>query len=417
MIKQFNASTSLLERTLRVMPLGANCFSKSHLTFPRGISPLYARSATGCRLTDVDGNEFIDFDMSLTSKILGYGDPDVQQAVREVDDASYSLPSSLPTEVAEMIKDMVPCAEMVRFGKNGSDVTTAAVRLARAYTGRTMVAQCGYHGWQDWSNGVSGRNLGVPNETKNLTKTFKYNDVESLERVLEANPGQFALVIMEPMNRVLPAYCFLDKCRDAAHRHGALFCLDEVITGFRYGLQGAAGLFDVKPDLTTFGKCVANGYPLSVLAGRADVMSLLPKIHWSTTFADENTSMAAAKATLKKLKDQNVPVRIYATGQYLVDGVDSLISKYDLFATITGHPTWSFLEFGTHKQKVLWQQEIYQRGIFTLGQHAISYAHTKEDVDELLRVYDEVFEILAEATGDEDAYLRTKVEEPTMKIR
>ena len=370
----YRESERLLERALKVIPNGTQTFSKSRTCYPAGVSPFYAEAAKGSFLWDADGNEFIDFTSALTAVLLGYSDPDVASAVSEyflIGDPIYTLPYRLEIEVAEMLVDMVPCAEMVRFGKNGSDATTGAVRLARAHTGRDHVAMCGYHGWHDWSNGMSGRNLGVPQAVKDLTHVFEYNNIESLQRLFKDRPGQYACVIMEPMNSQWPQDDFLKEVKDLAHANGALFILDEVITGFRFAVGGAQQLFDVTPDLATFGKAIANGYPLSALVGREEIMQTLNNVHFSFTNAGECLSLAAAKATLTKIKEENVPAYLKKLGVSIPGG---------------GHPAWRHLNIFN---KTLFMQEMHKRGILCLGTVNLNYSHTKEDVDKLIQALNE----------------------------
>ena len=368
---------------------------------------------------DVDDNEYIDFGSALTPITLGYQYPAVDDAVREQMESGviFGLPHELEVRVSEMLYDMVPCAEMVRFGKNGSDATTGAIRLARAYTGRDHVVTWGYHGWHDWSIGITGRNRGVPQAVKDLTHTFEYNDLASLEAVFKRYPNQIACVIMEPANSVLPEPGFLAGVRDICHRNMALFILDEVITGFRYGNGGASEYFRVIPDIATFGKGIANGYPLSAICGRREVMQTLSDVHYSYTYAGECLSLAAAEASLQVLLDEPVCDHLAWLGKYLVGGVEGAIAKSGADVRITGHPSWTFLHFASAAQLTLWKQEIFQRGILSLGQHSISYSHTLADVDRLREVYGEVFPILAEYRGREQEVLRCEVPKPLFKVR
>ncbi|HUE19460.1 MAG TPA: aminotransferase class III-fold pyridoxal phosphate-dependent enzyme, partial [Stellaceae bacterium] len=277
MSERYKKSEELLQRALRVIPLGSQTFSKSFTQYPLGVSPYFIQRGKGGHVWDVDGNEYVDFVNGLCAVTLGYDDADVTRAVKAQleDGVIFTLPHPLEMQVAEAIVDMVPCAEMVRFGKNGSDVTAAAVRLARAFTGRDHVAVCGYHGWQDWYIGSTARNRGVPEAVRRLTHGFTYNDLESLKRVLTEHSGDVAAVILEPMNSQAPKDGFLEGVKELAHRHGALLVFDEVITGFRFANGGAQEFFGVTPDLACFGKGVANGYPVSAIAGRADIMKLM----------------------------------------------------------------------------------------------------------------------------------------------
>jgi glutamate-1-semialdehyde 2,1-aminomutase len=337
------------------------------------------------------------------------------------------LPHELEIKVAEKIVEMVPCAEMVRFGKNGSDVTSGAIRLARAYTKRDHVAVCGYHGWQDWYIGSTSRNLGVPKSTIDLTHTFIYNDLDTLYNVFKQYPEQIAAVIMEPMNVNEPKAGFLEEVRDLTHRNGAVFIFDETITGFRFANGGAQEYFNVVPDLATFGKGLANGYPLSAIAGKAEIMKLMEEIFFSFTFGGETLSLAAAYATLTKLQREPVIERIWLQGKKIVDRVNFLINQYGLneVLSITGKDCWSFLMFndtGTYSQwelKTLFLQEMFLRGILTLGTHNMSYAHSDKDIDKLSQAYKEVFAIISETLSKGDLKGRLKAEPlvPLFKVR
>lgn len=289
MSQRYQQSEALLERALRTIPLGSQTFSKSRTQYPFGVSPYFIERGRGSHVWDVDGNEYVDMISGLCALTLGYCDPDVDAAVKAQleDGIIFSLPHRLEMEVAEQLVSMVPCAEMVRFGKNGSDATAGAVRVARAFTGRDHVAVCGYHGWQDWYIGTTARNRGVPQATRDLSHTWAYNNIESLDAIFKAHPGQVAAVILEPMNVVEPAPGFLQAVKELTHKHGALLVFDETITGFRYANGGAQQLFGVTPDLATFGKGLANGYPVSAVAGRADVMQLMEEIFFSFTFGGE----------------------------------------------------------------------------------------------------------------------------------
>lgn len=428
-MRTFTASEQFLERAERVIPLGSQTFSKSRTQYPFGASPYFIQKAHGSRCWDLDGNEYIDFVNSLASVTLGYNDPDVTAAVRQQLESGviFSLPHPLETEVAELICDMVPCAERVRFGKNGSDATSGAIRLARAYTGRDRVAVCGYHGWQDWYIGSTARHRGVPQVTRDLTHSFAYNDPDSLKVLLEAHPGQFAAVILEPMNVTEPAPGFLEGVKDLTHAHGALLVFDETITGFRYANGGAQALFGVTPDLATFGKGLANGYPVSAVAGRADVMKLMEEIFFSFTFGGETLSLAAAKATLTKLREQPVAATLAARGRQVMDGVQRIIDGSglgDVFAS-SGHPSWNFLIMQdargatSFEIKTLWLQEIMERGILSVGTHNMSYAHSEADVERLLAAYAEVLPLVGRAldAGTLHQQLRCKPLEPLFKLR
>jgi len=429
MSARYRRSEELLARAERSIPLGTQTFSKSRTQFPLGVSPFYAARAEGSRLWDADGNEYIDFINSLASVTLGYNDPDVTSAVRAQLEQGviFSLPAELEIQVAEQLIDMVPCAERVRFGKNGSDATAGAIRVARAFTGRERVAVCGYHGWQDWYIGSTARNKGVPAATRALTHRFTYNELESLDRLFQGHPGEFAAVILEPMNVVEPDSDFLSGVAEVTRRHGALLVFDEIITGFRFANGGAQELFGVTPELTTLGKGIANGYPLSAVVGRADVMAQMEEIFFSFTMGGETLSLAAASASLAKLKREPVVATLRRTGEAILAGTRERIARHGIggFARTSGHPSWTFLHFSDTSNcsqweiKSLFMQEVLSRGILSLGTHNISYAHSAADVARLMQVYDEVFPILREAVEDGamKQLLRCKPLEPLFRVR
>lgn len=428
-MRSFEKSQDFLKRAERVIPLGSQTFSKSRTQYPLGVSPYFIERGKGSHVWDMDGNEYVDFIMSLASITLGYGDADVSNAVAEQlqDGVIFSLPHRLETEVAELICEMVPCAQMVRFGKNGSDATAGAVRLARAYTNREHIAQCGYHGWQDWYIGTTARNRGVPVSTRELTHPFPYNDLAALEALFAKHPDQIAAVIMEPVGATAPAAGYLQAVKELAHRHGALLVFDETITGFRLANGGAQQWFGVTPDLATFGKGMANGYPVSAIAGRADVMKLMEEIFFSFTFGGEALSLAAAKATLQKLKREPVVARLTQHGETIQAGLKLIVAdnKLDDVFSISGHPTWSFLNIKDARGstvfdiKTLLMQEQHQRGILCLGAHNLSYSHSDADIQQLLGMYRDVLPLIGKAldSGNLRQYLRCDPLVPLFKVR
>lgn len=428
-LKRYVLSQQMLERALKTIPLGSQTFSKSKTQYPYGVSPFFIKKGQGSHVWDVDGNEYIDFVNALAAITLGYNDPDVTNAVKaQLEEGTiFSLPNEIEIEVAEKIIEMVPCAEMVRFGKNGSDATSGAIRLARAYTKRDHVAVCGYHGWQDWYIGATSRNLGVPQSTRDLTHVFTYNDIDSLNKIFMEYHSQVAAVIMEPMNNTEPKDGFLERVRDLTHKNKAVFIFDEIITGFRFANGGAQEYFGVTPDLATFGKGLANGYPVSAIAGRAEIMRLMKEIFFSFTFGGETLSLAAAFAALTKIQREPVVQTLWSQGKKVADGIRTLIDKRGLgkILFIDGKDCWSFIQFkdtdiySQWELKTLFLQEVFARGILTLGTHNMSYAHSDKDIESLLNVYDKVFMILHDVISRRSLKecLRAEPLVPLFKIR
>ncbi|MEM1021132.1 MAG: aminotransferase class III-fold pyridoxal phosphate-dependent enzyme [Pseudomonadota bacterium] len=403
-LRQFDTSRRLLDQALKTIPLGSQTFSKSHLQMPPEIAPQFLERGAGATVWDADGRPYTDFVNGLLSNLLGYQDPDVDKAIADQlsNGISFSMPHRLEMMVAEQMVDMIPCAEMVRFGKNGSDATAGAIRLARAYTGREDVAVCGYHGWQDWYIGSTARHRGVPEATRALTHSFAYNDLASLEALFET---PLAAVILEPMNVAWPAPGFLEGVRALCDKHGALMIFDETITGFRFAAGGAQDLFGVTPDLATFGKGLANGMPLSAVVGRKDVMQLMEEIFFSFTMGGETLSLAAAHAVLTKIQTRPVLRYIHALGQQLMDG---LTAQYEALGNpdwleICGHPSWSFALISGPDMwplKTLYIQEMVARGFLTLGSQNMCFAHSEQDVDGFLAAFADVTEMTADALAN-----------------
>ena len=426
---RYSASEAMLTRARKVIPLGSQTFSKSITQYPLGVSPYFAERAKGSKLWDADGNEYVDFINALASVTLGYGDPDVTEAVEAQlkDGTIFSLSHRLEAEVAELICAVVPSAEMVRFGKNGSDATTGAIRVARAATGRDHVLMCGYHGWQDWSIGTTARNKGIPAATRALTHTFPYNDLPAFEAKLAELSGQVAAVILEPMNVAEPQPGYLQGLKDRTHAAGAVLVFDETITGFRFAAGGAQEKFGVTPDLTTLGKGIANGYPLAAVCGRRELMMEMEEIFFSFTMGGEALSLAAGKAAISKLMREPVIDTLRGQGTKVANGTAERVARHGLasFAQVCGDPTWSFLILGdaptatAFELKTLFMQEMLARGILTLGTHNMSYAHSDADIAKLMTAYDEVFPMLTDAAtnGALKQLLKCEPLVPLFKVR
>lgn len=429
MSTRYQNSEEALRRALNVIPLGAQTFSKSLTAFPHGVSPYFVAKAKGAYLWDVDGNRYLDFINGLLAVTLGYDYEPVSNAVcaQIRTGVSFSLSHPLEAQVAEKLVALVPSAEKVRFGKNGSDATSAAIRLARAYTGREHIAVCGYHGWQDWYIGSTTRSLGVPKCVQELTHRFVYNDIQSLINLFDQHPNGIAAVIMEPMNVEYPRTGFLEDIRALCTKHGTLLVFDETITGCRFAKGGAQEYFGITPDLSCFGKGLANGFPLSAIVGRKDVMDLMEKIFFSGTFSGETASLAAANTVLETIMNEPVIERIGEVGRFLIEGVDDLIRNNHLseLFSISGHPSWTFLTFkagfgySPFELRTLYLQEIFKRGVLSLGTHNVSYAHTKEDVDQILAVYSDVLPLIGQHAqkGTVVQALECDVLEPLFKVR
>ena len=389
--RRFDRSNQLFSRALEVVPLASQTFSKSHQQWVKGASPLFIERGRGCHVWDVDGNSYIDYVLGLMPIVLGYLDPDVDNAIREQLEKGivFSLASPLEMEVAERLKSHIPCAEMARFGKNGSDATTAAIRIARAHTGRDKVLLCGYHGWHDWSIGTTTRDLGVPAAVKALSSTIAFNDADTLEAALQADPDGIAAVILEPAGAAAPAPGFLQRVRELTESFGVVLVFDEIVTGFRMSLGGAQAYYGVTPDLACFGKAMANGMPLAAIVGRAHLMRLMEEVFISTTFGGEALSLAAAGVTIDKIVRENVPARLWARGERLRDGFNLLAGKAGLGGVMAfgGDGWWPRVQWKSQPVPgpllvSLARQEFVANGLLLGGSFNLCLAHDEDRVEQ-----------------------------------
>src|SRR3989344_2582540 len=405
-MKKFTKNNEFFKEVKEIIPLASQTFSKSYMQYVKGIAPLFIEKAKGAYVWDIDGNKYIDMINGLLPIILGYNYPATDKAIiaQLKKGITFSLPSPLEAELARLLIKHIPCAEMVRFGKNGSDATSGAIRVARAVTKRDYVAVCGYHGWHDWYIGSTTRDLGVPASTKEMTKKFEYNNIKSLEDLFQKYPNKFAAVIMEPENYETPQAGFLEKVKELTHKNGALLVFDEVITGFRWDLGGAQKYYGVTPDLASFGKSMANGMPISALVGKKKYMEKVEDIFYSFTSGGENLSIAAAIATIKEIGKKNVLDYIWKLGKKLQDGTNALAEKHGLgeIVHVIGKPCWQIVKIkGNEKYsdmeiKTYIQQEILEQGVLWYGSHNMSFAHKESDIKKLLSVYDKVFKKTAD---------------------
>ena len=421
-------SERLLELAESVIPLGSQTFSKSRTQYPVGVSPFFASKSSGSYLWDVDGNKYVDLVASLAAVTLGYGDPDINRAVKRQlkKGVSLSLSSKLETIVAEKIINLVPSAEMVRFAKNGSDATSAAVRIARYFTRRDHIISIGYHGWHDWYIGSTTRSMGVPSAVQALTLSARYNDLSHVENLFDKVKGDVAAVILEPMNSVDPTPGYLESLKSFCSSNNILLIFDEVITGFRFAKGGAQELFGVTPDLSCFGKGIANGFPISVIAGKREIMEGFKDVFFSGTFGGELLSLTAANVFLDKVSEDRVIPELYRIGNAIQQGLMSEIShnKYE-FVNLSGNPTWTFLNWTLNSDalqnqvKTYFLQEMFRRGILVLSTNNITTTLSQKDISKILTAYAEVFGAISQALESDslDALLECQPIVPLFKVR
>lgn len=413
---EITRSKAWAARAEGLIPAGTQTLAKGPGQYVRGVAPQYLARGKGCHVWDVDGNEYIDYQMGIGPLVLGYADEAVDAAIRAQleDGITFSLVHPLEIEVAELVRELVPGAESVRYSKTGCDATTAAVRLARAWTGRDRVLCCGYHGWHDWYIAVTDRNAGIPRAAAELTSTFGYNDVAS---VLDAIDDQTACVILEPVTFEEPRDGFLSELRRICDQVGALLVFDEMWTGFRLALGGAQERFAVRADLACFSKAIANGMPISVLTGRRDVMALLDKqVFFFTTFGGEALSLAAARATMGELRARRVPQQLERQGDKLKAGYNALAAELGLdYTRCIGYGCRSMVTFDAKagdplEMKSLAQQELIRCGVLWGGFHNLSFSHSDADVEHTLGAWREALVVLRDAVHARDVRGRLRGE-------
>lgn len=401
--RNYIRSQIALQKAEAIIPLGAQTFSKSRLQFPQP-SPLFVTHGQGATVWDVDGNEYIDLVSALLPNVLGYRDPDVDSAVRRQlsSGISFSLATELEASLAERLVRLIPCAEAVRFGKNGSDATSAAVRLARAFTGRSHVISHGYHGWHDWSVARTPRNKGVPDSCDRLAWSLPAGDCSYFETSLK--DMKYAACIIEPEGWTAKQ---LRDLRDLCTKHGVVLIFDEVITGFRWSMGGAQAIYDVTPDLACFGKAMANGMPLSAVVGRKDIMKLMvppDNIFYSGTFFGETLSLAASIATIDKMERVGAIQKLWDDGYTLNAGAVALVHKYGLDDEIkfSGSAPLIRLTFKSDKVKTLFIREMTAAGVLIIASHNVCYALTENDIKRVLKAYDYALGIIRDTLSKGD---------------
>ncbi len=420
MNKKFPVSEQLWARAKELIPAGTQTLSKGPDQFVQGVTPKFLLRGKGSHVWDVDGNEYIDYPMALGPILLGYDYPSVSEAVIEQvrTGTTFTLMHPLEVEVAELITELVPSAEMVRYGKNGADVTSAAIKVARAYTGRDSIAYCGYHGSQDWYAVTTPRNKGIPKLFASFMHPFEYNNIESLEAIFAEQQGKIGAVIMEvpgvdPVLNPKTGKNFLQEVCDVAHANGAIFILDEIVTGFRYSIGGAQKLFDVTPDLTCLGKGMGNGFPISALAGSKEVMGELNEVFFSMTFSGDTLGLAATKATLTELIERPVVEYLWKTGERLHAGIRKAAEAACVDLRISGNGPRAGIavlnENGAEDLllKSIFMAETVKRGVLFGGPVFISYSHTESDIDRTIEVSGEAIGVLAQAirSGEPKSFL------------
>ncbi|MDX3973397.1 glutamate-1-semialdehyde 2,1-aminomutase [Shinella sp.] len=406
-IQDFVNSDRLRRRAHWVIPGGAHTYAKGDDQYPV-LSPGFIVSGHGCHVFDVDGNAYIEYGMGNRAVGLGHAYPPVVDAVaRQLGHGcNFTRPASIEVECASAFLQMIPGADMVKFCKDGSDATSAAVRLARAATGRDYIARCQDHPFfstDDWFIGTTEMNAGIPEAVRDLTLGFRYNDIDDARDLFARHPGRIAAFILEASRGDDPAEGYLHALQELCHQNGALFILDEMITGFRWARGGAQEYYGLRPDLSCFGKALGNGFAISALAGRREFMELggieqvaRPRVFLlSTTHGAETHAMAAAIATMHVYAEEPVIARLRRQGLRLKAGIEQAIVYHGLqrFVSVAGHP--ACLSYatrgpeGTPSQafRTLLLQETIRRGVLAPSL-VVSYTHGDDEIDQTIAAFD-----------------------------
>jgi glutamate-1-semialdehyde aminotransferase len=401
------------QQTCKVIPNGVQTLSKMPSKHVDGVYPHYLERGLGARVYGTDGNDWVDYPCALGAVLLGYNYPPVSEAIkRQVDKGLiFSLPNKLETQLAEKICELIPSAEMCRFLKTGSEATSAAVRMARAYTGRSHVICCGYHGWHDWYNATTPKRKGVVGTS---CTQAKYNNLASFQGVFNLHSGNVAAVIIEPYVLEEPKDGFLEKLREMCDKYGALLIFDEVVTGFRTKGFSAQKMFGVTPDLTCLGKAMANGMPISVVCGRREVMvELEGDCFVSSTFGGELASIAAALATIGVLEREPVIDSIWDYGQRLKVEFNRLWIGN---AECIGYPPRTFFNFPTEAHKSLFWQECLKQGVLFGYAQFINYSHQAGELNDTLSAMKYAADVVKSNWTDPLKALEGKPAEQTFRL-
>jgi len=410
-------SLEIYERARALIPGTTQLISRRPTRAALGVSPIYAERAKGCRIWDVDGNEYIDWTSAVGPVILGYADDVVDDAVRAqiARGAIYSIVQESAVELAEELVRIVPSAEMVRYCKGGGEACTIAVRIARGVTGRDRVLFCGYHGWHDWYqaanlgaerlaehlfNGIEP--IGVPRSLEGTAMPFTYGDLQELEGLLQQHAGEVACIIMEPMRSGEPPEGYLAGVRDLATRYGVVLIFDEVSSGWRVARGSAQEYVGVTPDMTVFAKAISNGYPMGAVVGKREFMEPASRMFISSAYWDDNIGIAASLACLRELERRDAVAHFNRIGALFKEQVNAAAAAAGLAAQCVGvaaHPSIR-IEVDdpaeTAKVNALFIQENARRGVILATGFMFNCSHGESEVERTAAVVEESFGKIAE---------------------
>ncbi len=426
---------SYKERLLKAIPGGAHTYSRGFDQFPEN-APQILKRGEGAYVFDIDDNRFLDYGMALRAVHLGYANKNVNDAAMKQIESGNNLTRAtiIELEAAELLIDMIDSVDMVKFTKNGSTATTAAVKLSRAYTGRTMIARCAenpFFSYDDWFIGSTPVTRGIPQKDIDNIKMFHYNDIESLEKLFNQYPNEISCVILEPAVTEHPKNNFLHKIKELCHKNGAVLIFDEMWTGFRWDLKGAEHYYDIKPDLCTYGKAMANGFSVAAVAGKREIMELgsietkgKERVFLlSTTHGAEMCGLGAFVETMRFMKEHNVVNHIWQYGEKLIKMMNNLAKQYGIDKNfVAGGIECSpyYLTFDKNGQnslglRTLFSQEMIKNGIL-IPWIALSYSHSEKELDLTKRALEKTFQIYSKAVDEGyEKYLKGDVIKPVFR--
>ena len=421
---KLSKSKKLFKKVIKKIPLGCQTFSRSYLFFDKNYSPLFNSRGYKQFIFDIDNNKYLDLINALGSVSIGYGIKSINKEISKGlnNGITFSLTHPLELKVANLIQSCVKSAEMIRFAKNGSDVTTAAIRLARYYTKREKIAVCGYHGWHDWYIGSTSMDNGVPIKTKGDTLRFEFNNINSLKKLFKNH--KIAGVIIEPLSINLPKDNFLKEVQNLCRKNKSILIFDEICTGFRVSLGGAQKIYNIEPDLTTLGKGMANGMPLSALVGKRKIMKSLEKVFFSGTFGGETLSLISCLETIKFLKNKKAIDKNVKFGSIIYDSLNSYLKELNIddILELSGHPTWLFLKIkgNSSDQKIIRSfifQEMIKNKILFLGSFNINYSFNINNIYKIIKVFKNIFLKIKLNKTSLNKITYYKLPEPIFKVR
>jgi glutamate-1-semialdehyde 2,1-aminomutase len=428
-------NTECRERAHKYIPAGAHTYSKGDDQFPSNAPPIIDYGK-GCNLWDMNGDQYTDFAMSLGTVTLGHAYEPVLEAVRKElsRGVNFTRPSCIEGELAELISENIPSAEMVKFSKHGSDATTAAIKLSRAATGREYIVRCSndpFNAVHDWFIGSTVVSRGVPKSTQELTLQFEYNNLDSLQRLFDQYPNQIACVLLEPLSFIEPKDNFLEKLKALCEKNGTILIFDEVVSGFRFAIGGAQEITGVQPHLSAYGKAMANGFSVSALVGKKEIMELGGTKHdgervflLSTTHGGETHSLAASIATINEIKKHNIIKHFWDIGKRIQDGLKGAAEQAGISHLVSVGGYSCKPSFGLLNEKgeacgltrTLFLQETCKRGIL-IPYIVPSFAHTPEIVDRSMEQIFESFKVIKKAvdSGDMRSQLEGHIIKPVFR--